>query len=92
MRRAAKDLRVRLAAIEAAAPERRRRAECWIRSYYRTHRNLPRGASACVASRQRLYTLICWAELEHLLRLASIIARLIKLRRRATAYLARLCS
>jgi hypothetical protein len=90
MRRAAKDFRARLAAIEAAAPERRRRAELWIRSYYRAHRNLPRGAFACVASRRRLYTLICWAELEHLLGVASIIARMIKLYRRASVYLAHL--
>jgi hypothetical protein len=88
VRRSAKDFQARLAAIEAAAPERRRRAERWIRSYYRTHRKLPRGAFACIASRQRLYTLICVAELEHLLGVAPIVARVIKLRKRASAYLA----
>ena len=83
----------RLAAIEASRPERRREAERRIRNYYRLHRSLPRGherSATYIVPRQRLYTIICMGELEHLLGLASLILRLVTLRQRVVDILDRL--
>jgi hypothetical protein len=81
-RRRAKFLE-RLAYIEAQAPARRRWAERRIRIYYRAHRTLPAGAAAYLNTRSRYYAVIFFGELEHRLRLASLLRRLADLRRRA---------
>jgi hypothetical protein len=90
MPRRANEFRARLAAIKAAAPERRRQAERWIRAYYRVHRALPRGAIPLILPRHRLYRLIFRGELEHMLGLAPVLLRLAELRRRAFDLRARL--
>jgi hypothetical protein len=81
-RRRAKFLQ-RLAAIEAQAPARRQWAERRMRAYYRAHRTLPPGAAAYLNTRSRYYGAIFFGELEHRLRLASLLLRLADLRRRA---------
>jgi hypothetical protein len=81
-RRRAKFLQ-RLAAIEAQGSARRRCAERRIRAYYRAHRRLPPGAIAYLNTRSRYYAVIFFGELEHRLRLASLLLRLADLRRRA---------
>jgi hypothetical protein len=81
----------RLAAIEAQAPTRRRKAERFIHAYYRAHRTLPRGTFAYLP-RQRVYSMICVGELEHRLRLARVLLRLSILHHRAAGAWARLRS
>jgi hypothetical protein len=88
-RRRAKFLQ-RLAAIEAQAPARRRWAERRIRAYYRVHRDLPPGATAYLNTRRRYHQAIFFGELEHRLRLASLLLCLAALRRRAARAWARL--
>ena len=77
----ANKLRARLAAIEAAAPERRRQAERFILAHYRAHRRLPRGPAPFIIPRQRLNKLIFRGELEHMLGLTSVLLRLAELHR-----------
>lgn len=73
----------RLAVIEAQDQARRRAAERRIRAYYRVHRTLPKGAAAYLNTRSRYYTVVFYGELEHRLRIASLLLRLADLRRAA---------
>lgn len=80
----------RLAIIEAQGPARRRAAERRIRAYYRAYRALPPGAGAYLNTRRAYYGMIFFGELEHRLRLASLLLRLADLHRRAARAWARL--
>jgi hypothetical protein len=82
----------RLAAIEAQAPALRRQAEERIRGHYRVHRRPPHAALTCLLPRRRVYALIFLCELEHRLRLAPLLLRLVALRRHAAAVRDRLHS
>lgn len=54
-----------------------------MRSYYRRHRNLPKGAG--LIPRRRLFRLIALAELEHRIGVAPLLLRLQRLRNRIRA-------
>jgi hypothetical protein len=79
--------RQRLAKIREERAARRRQAERLLRSHYRVYRDLPARPIVAMIPRRRLYTLICWAEIEHQVGIARMMLQVSALLDRAAALL-----
>jgi hypothetical protein len=67
-----KQIRKRMAAIRAARPALRRRAERFLLNYYREHRKLPRGPLLSLVGSRALYRIVARGEIEHTLGIARL--------------------